>query len=243
MLLRDEFVKSGNFLFRWRGYLPLFFLAAVVGKIYFDHLFDRSSSYDFWWPIYCLFIGMIGIVIRVIAVAFVPYGNSGRGTDTPYADSLNQTGMYSIMRNPVYFGNFFTFLAPVVFARSWWLVAIYIPVFALYHERIIFAEENFLLGKFGKQYLDWADRTPAFFPDFSKWENPHRRFCWKTAYRRESISFFTLVSTIWFLMIVCDYLTQQKFVFDAGWTNLFIASAVFYLSNCVLVRYTKTLEV
>ena len=241
MLIEKEFEKSGQFLFRWRGYLPLFFLVLILTTIYFNQAtFDIHNNS---WALSCLLIGCIGIVIRVVAVSFVPYGNSGRGTDKPYAESLNTTGMYSVMRNPVYFGNFFTFLAPVLYAQSFWLVALYIPIFALYHERIIFAEEKFLVGKFGDEYKEWADRTPIFFPDFSKWKSPNRKFCWKTAYRRESISFFTLVATIFGLEIICDYIFYSELILSPEWLILFIASAIFYLSNCVLVRFTKALKV
>ena len=241
MLLEKKFERSGQFLFRWRGYLPLFFLVLVFATIYFDRYhFSIQNNY---WALICLLVGCIGIIIRIIAVSFVPYGNSGRGTDKPYADSLNTTGMYSVMRNPVYFGNFFTFLAPVLYSQNFWLVAFYIPVFALYHERIIYAEERFLVGKFGDEYRNWANNTPAFFPDFSKWINPDRRFCWKTAYRRESISFFTLVATIFGLEIICDYIFYKELIFSFEWTILFVISALFYLGNCILVKFTKILNV
>ena len=241
MLLEKNFEISGQFLFRWRGYLPLFFLVLVFATIYFDsNYFSIQNNY---WALICLLVGCIGIIIRIIAVSFVPYGNSGRGTDKPYADSLNTTGMYSVMRNPVYFGNFFTFLAPVLYAQNFWLVALYIPVFALYHERIIYAEERFLVGKFGDEYRNWANNTPTFFPDFSKWINPDRRFCWKTAYRRESISFFTLVATIFGLEIICDYIFYKELIVSFEWAALFVISAIFFLVNCILVKFTKILNV
>ena len=244
MLTIEKIESSGQFLFRWRGYLPLIFLMAVAITIYIDGgILPFRQKSDFLWPLFCLTIGSIGIIIRIFTVSFVPYGNSGRGTEKPYAETLNSTGMYSIMRNPVYFGNFFTFLAPVVYAQNIWLILLYIPVFALYHERIIAAEEKFLLSKFGDDYRAWTNNTPIFFPAFSKWENPNRTFSWKTAYRRESISFFTLVATIWGLEIFSDFLVFKSFVFDCELLILLILSAGFFILNCILVKYTKTLNV
>lgn len=244
MLLKENMEKSGEFLFSWRGYLPLIFLFAVFTTMYFDDkLLPFRETNDLAWPLLCVLVGCIGIVIRLFAISFVPYGNSGRGTDKPYASSLNTTGMYSVMRNPVYFGNFFTFLAPVMYAQNFLLILLYIPVFALYHERIILAEEKFLLGKFGDEYRQWADSTPAFFPDFSKWRNPNMKFCWKTAYRRESISLFTLIATIWGLEVVYDFLYYNNFVLDVTFSMILAFSAVFFITNCILVRYTKVLDV
>ena len=42
---------------------------------------------------------------------------------------------------------------------------LYMLIFTLYYERIIFAEEMFLRREFGQAYLDWAatTRLAAFF--------------------------------------------------------------------------------
>ncbi len=242
MLLSEKLEHSGGFLFRWRGYLPLIFLGAAFLTQYLDYPLYNKNLDDFPDAMFCLFVGLIGIVIRIMTVSFVSHGTTGRGTDTPYAERLNTTGMYSIMRNPVYFGNFFTFLAPVLFVQNWWLIALYIPVFALYHERIILAEEKFLRGKFGQAYVDWAERTPAFFPAFSNWTKPAQSFSWKMAYRRESISLFTLIATIWGLKLSANYLMYGQLLIDPLWLWLFVGSATAYLSNCVLVAYTNVLN-
>jgi protein-S-isoprenylcysteine O-methyltransferase Ste14 len=244
MLVKEHLEESGQFLFRWRGYLPLVFLALVFASLYYDYgSLSSGGVADEAWTFCCFFVGLFGILIRVLTVSFVPYNTSGRKTDQPYAGRLNKTGMYSLSRNPVYLGNFFTFLAPILFARNWWLTALYLPVFLLYHERIISAEEKFLLGKFGEEYREWVNNTPVFFPDFSLWKKNDRPFCWKTAYRRESISLFTLVATIWSLELFRDYLTHRWLMVDYVWLALFIASAAFFIGNCLLVRYTDILNV
>jgi len=51
--------------------------------------------------------------------------------------------MYSMVRNPLYLGNFFMGLAPVLFMHTWWLCVIYVLAFILYYERIIVKEEAF----------------------------------------------------------------------------------------------------
>jgi protein-S-isoprenylcysteine O-methyltransferase Ste14 len=242
MLINDEFKKSGLFLFRWRGYLPLFFLGATFATQYLSHPARGVYHDDAVWAVCCLLVGSIGILIRVMTVAFVPYMTSGRGTARPYAERLNTTGMYSVMRNPVYFGNFFTFLAPVLFVRHFWLLLLYLPVFALYHERIIFAEESFLREKFGRDYEEWAERTPIFFPDLALWRKPDLPFSWKMAIRRECISVFTLVITIWALKITEYYLDYKNLVIEPGWLTLFFVSGAIYLSVVLTVQFSNRLD-
>jgi protein-S-isoprenylcysteine O-methyltransferase Ste14 len=102
----------------------------------------------------------------------VPKRTSGRNTKNQKGDSLNITGMYSLMHNPLYFGNFFMFLGVTLFVRLWWVSVIYGLAFWLYYGRIILAKEAFLEETYGEDYLDYAKRTPAFIPKFNNWERP-----------------------------------------------------------------------
>ena len=236
MLTKDHFERSGIFLFRWRGYLPLIFLAAVFATQYFNRM-PREQN-DVYWAFVCLAVGLVGIFVRVVTVSFVPYMTSGRGTDKPYAESLNTTGMYSVTRNPIYLGNFFTFLSTVLFPKNLWLVAVYVAVFALYHERIIFAEECFLERKFGQEYQDWSKKTPAFFPNLSLWSAPSRSFSWKMALRRECISVFTLIAAIWSILLFELYLDHLDIILDQTWLTMFVMSGIIYLSVALSVQFT-----
>jgi protein-S-isoprenylcysteine O-methyltransferase Ste14 len=71
------------------------------------------------------------------------------------------TGAYSIARHPIYFGNFFIGLGFALYCASFWVVAVFVLLFWVYYERIMFAEEEFLRRTFGKAYESWAARTPA----------------------------------------------------------------------------------
>lgn len=93
----------------------------------------------------------------MITVGYTPKKTSGRNTKKgQVADYLNTKGMYSIVRNPLYLGNFFMGLGIFLFLCIWWVEFIYTLVFMLYYERIIFAEEQFLVKKFKQQYMEWA---------------------------------------------------------------------------------------
>ena len=68
---------------------------------------------------------------------------------------------------------------------TWWLIAIYVAYFALYYERIMFAEEAFLRKRFGNEFVDWASRTPAFVPSIRHWTKANRSMNWEKVVRQE----------------------------------------------------------
>lgn len=52
----------------------------------------------------------------------------------------------------------------ILYINVAWLFILFIFVFWMYYERIIYAEEVFLRQKFGNTYLKWAEKTPVFMP-------------------------------------------------------------------------------
>jgi hypothetical protein len=49
----------------------------------------------------------------------------------------------------------------------------------------MYAEEGFLRGVFGSEYLDWSKKVPAFVPDFKNFEKPNLPFNWKRVLQKE----------------------------------------------------------
>jgi len=77
----------------------------------------------------------------------VPKNTSGR-TNSLIAERLNTTGMYSIVRHPLYLGNFLIVFGIVLFIQVLWFGIIVLAGYWFYYERIIFAEEEFLRKRF-----------------------------------------------------------------------------------------------
>ena len=145
----EEFERTGQWLFRWRSYLPLLLIALfLIAFRDFKYPFG-SHGWDYLWEIFCLSVSMLGIAVRALTVGFIPKGTSGRNTKGQVAEDLNTTGMYSLVRNPLYLGNFIIWLGISLFVRLWWFSLIVILIFGIYYERIIFAEEEFLRHKYG----------------------------------------------------------------------------------------------
>jgi len=199
--IKDALVGNGRFLFRWRGVIPLLLLPAVALSLRETSQLDQmlGEKLDTAWAWTCFAIALGGLGIRCYTIGHTPRGASARGTRHLRADQLNTTGVYSIVRNPLYLGNAVIALGLVLAVKVWWLAAIVALAGWLYLERIVAAEEEFLAERFGHEYARWVERTPAFIPRPSLWRPSELPFSWRTVLRREyhgllviSASFFLI---------------------------------------------------
>jgi protein-S-isoprenylcysteine O-methyltransferase Ste14 len=241
MALQEEFEKTGEYFFRWRSYLPLvmavLFILGLAGFRYpsADHRLDLA------WDAGCLAVALLGQGLRFFTVGFVPRGTSGRNTRGQVADTLNTTGMYAVVRNPIYLGNFIIWLGLSLFMKSVWFTMMITLFFVIFYERIIFAEEAFLREKFGDAFMQWAEETPAILPRFRNWRPPSLPFSLKSSLNREYGTFFAIIVTFTVLELLAGLINFGKLTLDAIWLKLFIFSAAFYLTIRYLKKKTKVL--
>lgn len=235
MPLREEFRSNGEWLFRWRSYLPLLLFALVLPAMAVSR---RGTGATDWlaWDLFCLAVGLGGEAIRVLTVGCVPGGTSGRNTHGQVANALNTTGIYSVVRHPLYLGNFLMWMGPALLPANGWLAITVALAFWIYYERIMFAEEEFLRGSYGDSYVEWATRTPAFIPRLSAWQAPSLRFCPRTVLRRELSSIFGLISAFTMLELVGGYGAYGRLHLDPVWIYTFTAGLVGFLALVALKR-------
>ena len=94
MGLQRELTSTGNWLFRWRSFLPItVVVGAVVAMLPIPNPKHDGSTADSI-EIVGLGISFLGMVIRAATVGHTPAGTSGRNTAGQVAESLNTTGMY-----------------------------------------------------------------------------------------------------------------------------------------------------
>ena len=107
----------------------------------------------------------------------------------------------------------------------------------------MFAEEQFLRKKFGQAYLDWADKTPAFFPMFWQNKKTDLKFSLKNILKREYSGFFGLVFIMTTLRMIGFVVTTKQIYLDTPWVIIFLTAFIIFLSLKMLKKFTKVLEV
>jgi protein-S-isoprenylcysteine O-methyltransferase Ste14 len=194
MPLLEHFEISGKWLFRRRGFLPLLLFLILYSGLRGFHYFNGSHFDETLFELACFVLGLSGQAIRVHAIGHVAPRTSGNGRRIQ-AQSLNITGLYSVVRHPLYLGSYLMWLSAALLSRNLWVVIVITLAFWLYYERIMFAEESFLRREFGTSYDRWAHHTPAFLPDVRLWKPPAEPFHWRDVLLRERSAFAALALT------------------------------------------------
>ncbi|NNK38030.1 MAG: isoprenylcysteine carboxylmethyltransferase family protein [Xanthomonadales bacterium] len=105
-----------------------------------------------------LVIAAVGQIWRIYAAGVI-YKNRRLAT----------TGAYSLVRHPLYLGNFLI-LAGFTLAAGNWIVAAVVAFFLLfYYPAAIRYEDHKLEGIFGDEWRQWSGNMPGMFPTRLKW--------------------------------------------------------------------------
>ena len=243
MALQESIEKQGNWLFKYRSFLPLIIFApGLAWYIYLSY--ERGYVNPWWLDIIFLFVGFLGLAIRILTVGFTPKGTSGRNTtEGQVAETLNTSGIYSTVRHPLCLGNFFMWLAPVLMITDLWFALFFCAFYWIYYERIMYAEEGFLRKKFGNAYFDWAEKTPAFFPKFSNYRKSELEFSIKNVLKREYNGFFNLIMIMTAFRVIAFLIVDEEFYLDLAWIIIFGAGFLIFAVLKILKKFTKVLEV
>lgn len=242
MLLRDKMVSQGNFLFKHRGILPIVILLPALWLTYVRQDFSKpilntQATYIFYG------VALLGLLIRVYTVGHASPNTSGRNTNEgQIADSVNNTGIYSQCRHPLYIGNFFMWLGLAGLTFNGWFLLFFTMSYFFYYERIILAEETFLAGKFSAAYTEMASQVPAIIPKFSGWKKNKNPFSLKKVIRQEKTGILLLNG----LFLLFNSIREASFV--AVWTNnhvwvvLFLISIAYYFVVKLIQKTTSVLD-
>jgi protein-S-isoprenylcysteine O-methyltransferase Ste14 len=241
MALVHEFEKSGNWLFKRRSWLPVVLIAAGVIVLYLTN--RQSILFDSTRELIFLGISLFGEAIRIYTVGYAPRNTSGRNTVAgQIADELNTTGIYSLVRHPLYLGNFFMWLGPVLFVRTIVFVIIFILIFWLYYERIMFAEEQFLRTKFGEDYDKWSEKVKAVIPKFRRFIKPSLPFSFKSVLKREYNSFVNIFLIFVALDLFRNYFVSDRIYFTPMWLYIGIPAVLIWVVAWLIHKKTRWLE-
>jgi protein-S-isoprenylcysteine O-methyltransferase Ste14 len=240
MALINELEKQGNLLFKYRGQFPVVLFILAIPFLYFTNSTQPllAENYTF----IAIALSVVGFLIRAYTIGTTPRGTSGRNTKEQVAEVLNSTGIYSMVRHPLYLGNYFMWIGIVVFTFNWYFVFVVSLLYWVYYERIMFAEERFLERKFGQQYLDWASNLPAFIPKFSQFKKSDIPFSVISVLRREYSGVLATVIGFVFVLLLRNFFEGNNTLVSDSWLIAIAITTLVSLFLRTLKRSTSLLD-
>ena len=242
MKILDQFVRDGDRLFRWRSYFPLVLVPVLVAGVMSTRTPFSTRPAERAWEALSVAIALAGLGLRVWAVGSAPAGTSERSTTSPRASELRTSGVYSIVRHPLYVANGLMALGLALFPGVWYLPIILVTATLLYYERIAAREEAFLIERFGGTFEAWAAQVPALVPSFARYVPETRAFSWKKVLRHEFHGLLVIAAGAFVLDAFQESWRARAWRADAPWTWFVGASAALFLVFAALKRGTRVLE-
>jgi len=242
MALVQSFEKQGNFLFKYRGQFPVLLFILSVPFVYLtDYSLVSYEEFNLFMFI-SISISILGFFVRFYTIGTTPKGTSGRNTKEQVADVLNSSGMYSMVRHPLYLGNYLIWLGISLASFNIYFAVIMSLLFWIYYERIMFAEERFLERKFGEDYLNWASKLPAFLPSILNFKKSDTNFSIITVLRREYASVLAALVGFTFIEVLRTYFSTNIWSISDCTVEILVGTIVLVLILRSLKHYTSLLE-
>ena len=242
MALEQSFEKQGNFLFKYRGQFPVLLFVLSVPFIYLTDYSIINYKEQNLLMFIAIFISVLGFFVRFYTIGTTPKGTSGRNTKEQVADVLNSSGMYSMLRHPLYLGNYLIWLGISISSFNIYFSIIMSLLFWLYYERIMFAEERFLERKFGEDYMNWASKLPAFFPSILNFNKSDTKFSIITVLRREYASVLAAIVGFVFIEVLRTYFRTNNWSISDYTLKLLCVTIIIVLILRTLKHYTSLLD-
>lgn len=238
-MIEKDLARSGKPLFQARKYASTtviigggLVILGFGGRVFDDAL--RQFSYDSFW----VAIAMLGGIVRIVTSGFAAPGTSGEGKAEAEAETLNTTGAYSVVRNPLYVGRILTFTGLAFLTGVWEYGALVFLFSVLFYERVISYEEQYLEGKFGDAYQEWGARVPALMPRMSGWVKPGLNWWWRRLFFRETYKVLDLFSTILAYSLLKAYVITGAWEISGTQSTMIIVLGGGYVIMTALKRMT-----
>lgn len=235
--------RLGTWLFRYRSYIPPLLLV-ILGLALVDGREQRTApGLDPRFLALGLVPTAIGFAIRAFVVGTAPRGTSGRSTVVQVAETLNTSGLYSVVRHPLYLGNFLLWIGLATTTGVWWAPPVIALAFLLFYRPIVATEEGFLARAFGDHYTKWAAVTPRFVPNVRRWDPPALPFALKMVLRQEYYGFFTVVLFLVILELTAAITSSGRLSLGRAWIVVLAVTTIAAGLFRWLQRNTSALDV
>jgi protein-S-isoprenylcysteine O-methyltransferase Ste14 len=224
-------IRTGEWLFRYRSIVPL----PLIAILFLCLRPGRIPSLQAVLVAAGLLIALTGEALRIHAVGFASCGTSGRENFLK-ARELNTTGLYSITRNPLYWGNFLIFsgLLIVYSNLTAWLIGVLF--LAAHYHFIVLAEENFLSETHGDPYRAYCRRVRRWLPRFSNRQRPNRPFDPKKVVFAENDSLYNLAVTGLIILAYRERIFDRTIRNKTVYIGLFLLLTMLYVAVKIIKK-------
>ncbi|HPM03601.1 MAG TPA: hypothetical protein PK816_15695, partial [Candidatus Cloacimonadota bacterium] len=96
--------------------------------------------------------------------------------------------------------------------------------------------------KFGEEYEEWANRTPALMPDFKHWVKPEGKFSLKKIIRKENDGVYAFVMNLFFIELLADYFHDFAVHLSLAWIIIISVSTLLYVMIKIIKKKTRLLK-
>ena len=232
-------VQLGNFLFHYRNMLfPVFYLFLFLPL---EPLLFARYEWALWLGFAVAFTGQ-AVRVATIGLKYIIRGGRHRRV---YTEDLVTDGLFAHTRNPLYVGNVLILIGLGIMSNTLWFTVILSPLFLVFYQAIIRAEENFLHNKFGEAFERYCADTKRWLPKLKGLGQTlsSMEFNWNRVIIKEYTATFIWLSGA-VLMVAKCYWWQQA-IYTTLYLQWWIAGALtilltLYLCTCYLKKSKKS---
>ncbi len=225
-------LKIANLCFRYRAIS----IVPIILIIYIFFIPDDHGRYNNLISIIGFIIALSGGLIRMTSVGFSKPVTSGRQNYLT-AENLNTSGLYSLVRNPLYVGVFFIYNGVLIAYSSIYAIIFLNIFFIINYYFIICSEENYLKKQFGDSYENYLESVPSMIPNFRNYKKNEGKFhLFKVFLREKNTTFY------WFFLYVVSLLLKQYKLNDGAINNFWFYAVpviILFILNIILTIYKK----
>ena len=235
MIKKSILVSLGNLFFRYRSYIPI----PIIFLAFYFYYISPINKINPSILNYCLSISLTGLLIRVLVVGYSFDKTSGRNTKSQLASKINKTGIYSLIRHPLYIGNFLIWLGASLITNNLYFVLFSIFFYWLIYIPIILAEEDYLTKKFKNEYKLYSLNVPAIIPNFKKWIKPELNFNLRKVLLNEKNGLLGIFTIFYFFKVLDLYKKNESLFQLDKILLLFVFSLLFYFLIKIYQKINK----
>jgi protein-S-isoprenylcysteine O-methyltransferase Ste14 len=134
-------------------------------------------------------------------------------------------------------------LGPVLFLRSVEAALLFLLIYWLYYERIMFAEEQFLRSKFGDIYDKWSEKVSSIIPYSFNYIRPSLPFSVRIVLKKEYNSFVNIFVIFTILDLFRNYFLSERIYLTGMWIWLFVSAGLIWIALRTIEKRTHWLDV